>query len=125
LGLFGGISLLGEGWHSVVGHAFHGHASHARAHCHAAHSGCGHACQAHPHKRHGDHDGAPDSDSIAAVHDCPICSFFAQAQLSAGIVQAELATPCFALSPPVAASPWVAPRGLYQSRGPPGATLHS
>jgi hypothetical protein len=65
-GLFGCISLFGQGWHCFVGH-------HAPVGCHE-HAVC---AAGHEHES----PAGPCAASLAAPHDnCPICNFFAQAQ---------------------------------------------
>lgn len=129
--LFGCISLLGQGWHCFVGHAFHPCAhDHAAAstcdgHHGAAQSSCQHPCgPEQPAQRDsGQHEGHNGSIDLAA-HDCPLCQFFAQAQWASSIGPCQLVL--FSCELPVASEPLFGPpaRGVYQSRGPPcGPTL--
>jgi hypothetical protein len=117
--LFGCISLLGTGWHCYLGHAFHGPACHPATACHEhAHE---HACS-DEHETPADDHGQPSGErgpALTAVHDCPLCQFFAQAQCGAEFSPAQ--SECAACGVPVLAEQagFVACLGLYQSRAPP------
>jgi hypothetical protein len=123
--LFGCVSLLGQGWHCFVGHAFHpcahDHAPHAHAACHdsrAAHGGHEHGgnplgCDSAASDR-------PDAESIEqAAHDCPLCQFFAQAQWASHVPRcgsARLTGDLPGEGKPIIGAPQ---RGVYGCRGPP------
>lgn len=128
--LFGCISLLGQGWHCFVGHAFHPCAhDHARASaCHdhgGAEGSCQHACRSPLGESFGgpqsnrSHDEGHHGAIDLAAHDCPLCQFFAQAQWASSLGPCLLVL--FSCEVPVAGEPLVGPpaHGVYDSRGPP------
>jgi hypothetical protein len=107
--LFGCISLLGSGWHCLVGHEFHGAA----------------ACPGHEHAG-GAHDyDADDGHAPAATHsdDCPICKFFAQAQWAGEFEPCEFERAVCGAPCPAEQAVFVACIGLYHSRAPPTGSL--
>jgi len=116
--LFGCVSLLGQGWHCFVGHAFHACDTHGHAHAHSLAAAC--------HDHEGDHSDCHahestegESPRLAARHDCPLCSFFAQAQWSADAAPDELVQLSCEL-PRAGELSFAAPHAaVYQSRGPP------
>jgi hypothetical protein len=131
--LFGCISLFGPGWHRFAGHHFHG-----------ASALCSHGCDAHSgpestteHCAAADHFTCHDADdhagdnhegawpaagaieATASDRDCPICSFFGQAQWVAAFELAEFASGVFEVSTEAQQAPFLAWLGIYRTRAPP------
>jgi hypothetical protein len=133
--LFACISLLGPGWHCWLGHAFHGSACcpDPREGRHAASSCDADAHDAHAGHRHAHHAGAagqhdPDacggdshSGRLSAPHDCPLCSFFAQAQWAEAPALPDGAYLAVSARPGHADSGWIETLRSYRSRAPPSA----
>ena len=126
--LFGCISLFGPGWHRFAGHHFHGASAHCSHDC-DAHSGpestTEHCAAADHFTCHDadDHDHGPLSlatiTATASDHDCPICSFFGQAQWVAAFELAEFACGVFEVSSEAQQAPFLAWLGIYRTRAPP------
>jgi hypothetical protein len=121
--LFGCISLLGSGWHCFLGHAFHPAACHHATDRHAGHAE--HADHEHPGHDHAvacaghEHAAGEDSPSVASVHDCPLCKFFAQAQWAAAIQSVEIERAVCGAPASAEQAVRLACLGLYHSRAPP------
>jgi hypothetical protein len=111
--LFGCISLFGPGWHYFVGHAFHAspvcHHGHCDDHAHAA------ADSDHTHE----HESEECLAALDHEHDCPICSFFAQAQWASLAFPVELELAFRGSTAVTQRSCFVEPIGVYRSRAPP------
>jgi hypothetical protein len=105
-GLFGCISLFGSGWHSFVEHAHHSHDH-------------GSSAPADEHEEAPFAWGAFVNGSSETDHDCPICSFFSQAQWAVHFEPLDFAFAACELSAPVPQAPPIAWAGIYQSRAPP------
>lgn len=131
--LFGCISLFGPGWHRFAGHHFHGTGAHCSHDC-DAHSDpdstavCGSATADFTCHDAFDHAGdnhevaGPAAGTIKATasdHDCPICSFFGQAQWVAAFELAEFACGVFEVSTEAQQAPFLAWLGIYRTRAPP------
>jgi hypothetical protein len=124
--LFGCISLFGPGWHRFAGHHFHGicaHGSHACDVHGVNHSAADHSTCHDAFDHADDHDHGPVSVAkiVAAStdHDCPICSFFGQAQWVAAFELAEFECGVFEVSREAQQAPFLAWLGIYRTRAPP------
>ena len=125
--LFGCISLFGPGWHRFAGHHFHGacaHCSHdGDAHEGAESSECCSAASDFTCHDDGDHGHRLPSVAATAAtasdHDCPICSFFGQAQWVAVFELTEFACGVFEVSSEAQQAPFLAWLGIYRTRAPP------
>jgi hypothetical protein len=122
--LFGCISLFGPGWHRFAGHHFHGACAHGSHDCDAR-SGTDSAaehCAAADHSSDNHENTGPAagaSGATASDHDCPICSFFGQAQWVAVIELPEFASGVFEVSTEAQPAPFLAWLGIYRTRAPP------
>jgi len=136
--LFSCISLFGPGWHRFAGHHFHGACVHESHEC-DAHSGpesSAEHCAAADHFTRNDafdhdafnHDDDDHEDTLPATgaikatasdHDCPICSFFGQAQWVAAFELTEFACGVFEISTEAQQAPFLAWLGIYRTRAPP------
>lgn len=136
--LFVCISLFGPGWHRFAGHHFHGASAHCSHDCDAhdgPESNAEHCAAADQFTCHDPFDHAAfdhDADehnhgllSLATItattsdHDCPICSFFGQAQWVAAFELAEFACGVFEVSSEAQQAPFLAWLGIYRTRAPP------
>jgi hypothetical protein len=122
--IFGCISLFGPGWHRFAGHHVHGAGAHCSHDC-DAHSGADSTaehCAAADHATESHESAGPAAGAIKATasdHDCPICSFFGQAQWVAAFELAEFACGVFEVSTEAEQAPFLAWLGIYRTRAPP------
>ena len=121
--LFGCISLFGQGLHAFVGHSFHAHAS---VHAASIHEHLGDLCHSHaPCAQPTDHSDESSTVSSGGAsecdHDCPICSFFSQAQITLHSVPAGCVLPVSHYVSRVAENSDTEFVGFYRSRAPPTA----
>jgi len=124
--LFGCISLFGPGWHRFAGHHFHGACAHDSHDCDVhgvTHSAADHSTCHDAFDHADDHGHGPVSVAKIAVtstdHDCPICSFFGQAQWVAAFELAEFACGVFEVSTKAEQAPFLAWLDIYRTRAPP------